>query len=81
MCIEPNGDVIPCQSYYSSLGNILRDDWESIWNHPTAVSIRNRDWVPEECRSCAELALCGGGCPLYLEKEGTLCVESTSTAV
>lgn len=81
MCVEPNGDVIPCQSYYSSLGNILRDDWESIWNHPTAESLRNRDWVMDKCRSCDELPLCGGGCPLYLQNEGTLCVESSSTAI
>ena len=27
MCIEPNGDVIPCQSYYQSLGNILSTRW------------------------------------------------------
>jgi radical SAM protein with 4Fe4S-binding SPASM domain len=81
MCVEPNGDVIPCQSYYSSLGNILRDDWDSIWNHPTSESLRNRDWVMEKCRSCDELPLCGGGCPLYLQNEGALCVESTSTAV
>lgn len=81
MCVEPSGDVIPCQSYYSSLGNILQDDWESIWNHPTAVSIRDRDWVMEKCGSCDELLLCGGGCPLYLQAEGALCVESTSTAI
>jgi radical SAM protein with 4Fe4S-binding SPASM domain len=81
MCVEPNGDVIACQSYYSSLGNILKDDWESIWNHPTAVGIRNRDWVMEKCQACDELSLCGGGCPLYLVNKGTLCVESSSTAV
>ena len=81
MCVEPNGDVIPCQSYYSSLGSILTDDWESIWNHATAVSIRNRDWVMEKCQTCDDLPLCGGGCPLYLENKGALCVESTSTAV
>lgn len=81
MCVEPNGEVIPCQSYYSSLGNILKDDWEAIWNHPAATSIRNRDWVMEKCQDCSELPLCGGGCPLYLQNKGALCVESGSTAV
>ncbi len=81
MCVEPNGDVIPCQSYYASVGNILRDDWESIWNHPLAERLRNRDWVMEKCHTCDELPLCGGGCPLYLDNQGTLCVESGSTAV
>ena len=24
ICIEPNGDVLPCQSYYKPVGNLLR---------------------------------------------------------
>ena len=31
MAIEPNGDVLPCQSYFCVLGNILKDDWKTIW--------------------------------------------------
>ena len=32
MCVAPNGDVYPCQSYFVSLGKILEDDWKKIWN-------------------------------------------------
>lgn len=67
MCIEPDGAVIPCQSYYQPLGHILRDPWEVIWNHELALSLRERRYVPEKCRDCPELAICGGGCPLYLQ--------------
>ena len=67
MCVEPDGAVIPCQSYYEPLGYILRDPWEAIWNHDLAVSLRERRYVPEKCRECPELPLCGGGCPLYLK--------------
>jgi radical SAM protein with 4Fe4S-binding SPASM domain len=81
MCIEPNGDVIPCQSYFSSLGNILQNDWSDIWDHPIAISLRDREWVSEECRACPNFQICGGGCPLYVEGQGVLCVESQSTAV
>lgn len=81
MCIEPNGDVIPCQSYYASLGNILEQEWPQIWNHPTAKSLRNRDWVSDRCRACPNFSLCGGGCPLYSQNQNLLCVESHSTAV
>ncbi|NIS62496.1 MAG: radical SAM protein [Proteobacteria bacterium] len=81
MCIEPNGDVIPCQSYYSALGNILENEWSEIWNHPTAKALRDRDWVSDACRSCPNFVLCGGGCPLYSENQNVLCVESKSTAV
>jgi radical SAM protein with 4Fe4S-binding SPASM domain len=67
MCIEPNGSVIPCQSYYQSLGNILGDSWDSIWNHSLAVYLRERKYVPEACNACGLLPECGGGCPLILQ--------------
>lgn len=64
MCIEPDGSVLPCQSYYSTLGNINTDLWVDIWNHPLALSLRERSNVSSECQSCAFLQECGGGCPL-----------------
>ncbi|RLC99409.1 MAG: radical SAM protein [Chloroflexi bacterium] len=67
MCVEPDGAVIPCQSYYEPLGYILRDSWDSIWNHDLALTLRERRYVPDKCRECPELSLCGGGCPLYLQ--------------
>ncbi len=66
MCVEPDGAVIPCQSYYEPLGHILRDPWERIWNHDLAVYLRERRYVPEKCYACPELTICGGGCPLYI---------------
>jgi radical SAM protein with 4Fe4S-binding SPASM domain len=69
MCIEPDGSVIPCQSYYESLGNILEAPWERIWNHDLAAGLRERRYVQEKCRECPELSLCGGGCPLYLKRQ------------
>jgi len=70
MCVEPNGDVLPCQSYYSSLGNILQDDWDSIWDHDLAVNLRERTALPAKCDGCALLAECGGGCPLQFVVPG-----------
>ncbi|MDF1520235.1 MAG: radical SAM protein [Brevefilum sp.] len=69
MCVEPNGDVIPCQSYYQSLGNLLEKPWNEIWDHPLALSLRNRSDVPEGCRACDYLIECGGGCPLAREHQ------------
>jgi radical SAM protein with 4Fe4S-binding SPASM domain len=67
MCIEPDGSVIPCQSYYSSLGNILKDEWDAIWNHDLALSLREHRDVPPLCSSCSVFSECGGGCPLARE--------------
>lgn len=64
MCMEPDGAVLPCQSYYESLGKLLDTDWASIWNHPLALSLRERHNAPPECRQCSIFETCGGGCPL-----------------
>jgi radical SAM protein with 4Fe4S-binding SPASM domain len=70
MCIEPNGDVIPCQSYYQSLGNILSSNWKNIWNHELAIRLRDRKGIPDKCNNCVLLPECGGGCPLAADQNG-----------
>jgi radical SAM protein with 4Fe4S-binding SPASM domain len=64
MCVEPDGAVIPCQSYYQPLGNLLVDPWKNIWNHELSISLRERRNLPEKCSGCTLLSECGGGCPL-----------------
>ena len=61
MCVEPDGAVLPCQSYYRPLGNLLTDEWDSIWNHELAVRLRERQRLPEKCGGCFLLNECGGG--------------------
>jgi radical SAM protein with 4Fe4S-binding SPASM domain len=65
MCIEPDGSVIPCQSYYEPLGRLLEENWSTIWNHPLSVSLRERKNVSSVCNDCSLLLECGGGCPLH----------------
>jgi len=73
ICIEPGGDVIPCQSYYVPAGNILRDRWRDIWESEVFRGFRRRTadprgaGLPERCWNCPDLPLCGGGCPLERE--------------
>jgi radical SAM protein with 4Fe4S-binding SPASM domain len=68
MCIESNGNVLPCQSYYYPLGNILTDSWDSIWNHKLSVRLRERQGLPKKCEGCPVVSECGGGCPLTFER-------------
>ena len=75
--MEPNGDVLPCQSYYVAAGNILRDPWQEIWQGELFRSFRDREedprWagLPEKCWECPDLPLCGGGCRIEREaREG-----------
>lgn len=66
MCVEPDGGVLPCQSYYQPMGNLLKNTWGSIWDHELAISLRERRYVSAKCKDCVLLAECGGGCPLSL---------------
>ena len=75
ICIEPNGDVLPCQSYYVSAGNILNDPWEQIWDGTLFTSFRDREDAPGEnglpakCWECPDLLVCGSGCRIEREAE------------
>ena len=42
MALAPDGSIIPCQSWLSSapLGNMLTDDWASVWNSERCAAIR-----------------------------------------
>jgi len=64
MCLEPDGSVLPCQSYYYSLGNIQFQSWDEIWNHELCLELRERKDLPEKCSECLIKNECGGGCPL-----------------
>jgi len=68
--VEPDGTVIPCQSWFEPMGNILNDSWEEIWNSELARSIRKREYMPEECKGCAMYDNCTAGCPL---EKGSRC--------
>lgn len=73
ICVEPNGDVLPCQSYYVPAGNLLRDDWDRIWQSSLFRSFRERTEHPQQCElpqrcwDCPDLPVCGGGCRLERE--------------
>ncbi|MHA1785251.1 MAG: radical SAM protein [Candidatus Helarchaeota archaeon] len=73
MCVEPDGSVIPCQSYYKSVGNILKDNWNKIWYSNLFKGIRNRKFIQDKCKGCVDLEICGGGCPLYAKNKSVIC--------
>ena len=78
ICIEPNGDVLPCQSCYRVAGNILADEWKSVWTGEVFRDIRERLSVPDGCRSCPDFPVCGSGCPLSRERDMVCCADRVS---
>jgi radical SAM protein with 4Fe4S-binding SPASM domain len=78
MCVESNGNVLPCQSYYHSLGNLLNDTWDSIWNHRLSVQLRERKGLPVKCEGCPVISECGGGCPLKFDRAALIPMENSA---
>ncbi len=53
--INFNGDVFPCCSEFSPidvLGNILKDDFKTIWNNSKFVQLRKENKKSINCRAC-----------------------------
>ena len=72
-CLEPNGDIKPCVFFPTNkdtvLGNILKDNFEEIWdNHPLLWKLRIRedlenyivDGKEVGCGNCPDKYICGG---------------------
>jgi radical SAM protein with 4Fe4S-binding SPASM domain len=78
LAVEPDGTVIPCQSFFRPLGNILNDDFAKIYDHDFLVSLRRRDWAMDKCRGCDWRSLCGGGCPLQSTGDDFCCPDCAS---
>jgi radical SAM protein with 4Fe4S-binding SPASM domain len=86
VCVEPDGSVLPCQSFYVAAGNLLTDPWESIWKGELFRSFRERGddpafgQLPDKCHGCPDLALCGGGCRIQREAEAGVRVADAGCA-
>jgi radical SAM protein with 4Fe4S-binding SPASM domain len=78
LAVEPDGTVIPCQSFFRPLGSILHDPFDKIYNHDFLVALRRRDWAMEQCRDCQWLPTCGGGCPLQSTEDSFCCPDLLS---
>ena len=78
LAVEPDGTVIPCQSFFRPLGNILNDPFEKIYQHDFLVALRRRDWAMDKCRECEWLPNCGGGCPLQSTEDSFCCPDLLS---
>jgi radical SAM protein with 4Fe4S-binding SPASM domain len=70
--VGPGGDVLPCSSFGhgESLGNLLRDPFEEVWQSRAARFFRAKKMMPPGCSDCPEAAACQGACVLYWREVG-----------
>ncbi|MBN1919442.1 MAG: radical SAM protein [Verrucomicrobia bacterium] len=68
MTVQPDGTVLPCQSWPDTVGNILTDPWERIWRHPICDKLRAHGFAEEnaDCVACIHNEVCAGACPLEM---------------
>ena len=69
MCIESNGDVSALPVLLSSLGNILTDPWDSIWNHKLSVQLRERMDYPPNVKAVPSSLNVAADVPLQFEND------------
>ncbi len=75
--VMPDGSVYPCNLFFGRkeflLGNILRDPFESIWNHKALAYFRSAPGKDCPKTTCELHARCHGGCPAHsITYTGTL---------
>lgn len=70
LSINPEGEVLPCSSFFEPQGSILSQPFSDLWNARSAVKIRAKDRSPKQCRTCDHFTLCEGACPLYWDIMG-----------
>ena len=70
LSVAANGDVLPCASYNDSVGNLLADDFKTVWQSGKAKKYRDKSFAHPECRMCENFHICNGACPLYWRQVG-----------
>ena len=61
--VEPDGAVIPPRGPRRIAGNLLRDEWATIWQDAAFKAYRSRIERPTRCLTCPGLAICAADCP------------------
>ncbi|MCF6176229.1 MAG: anaerobic sulfatase maturase [Victivallaceae bacterium] len=74
--VENNGDVYPCDFFVSpemKLGNILGDDWKSLYESQLYKDFGARKAQRhDKCAQCQYLMLCNGCCPKNRPGRGSI---------
>lgn len=65
--VEANGDVVPPRGPWLVAGNILEDEWSSIWGHSAFHALREKVELPTRCAECRDMTVCAAFCPADAE--------------
>ena len=86
ICIDPFGNIKPCNAIDIPLGNVLRDDLKTVWEQSpvlhTLRALRFRDVCGkcERCEAFSNCGLCLGYIHWHPEREAVVDPEICSIA-
>jgi radical SAM protein with 4Fe4S-binding SPASM domain len=69
LSIAPDGQVLPCSSFETGVGNLLTESFDTVWNRRTARYWRQKEFLPPVCQDCDLKHICCGACPLYWDEQ------------
>lgn len=64
LTVKSDGTVVVCAAISKSLGNLYTDSLDEIFAN-VETEIQAIGAVPEECITCPDVGVCGGGCKCY----------------
>lgn len=67
LVIDPSGRARICNHSPTILGDLSKQSFSEIWNHPILRSFRNMEMIPKECDDCDKRLDCRGGCRAVAE--------------
>lgn len=70
LSVDPYGRLLPCSSWKEPLGNLLRQEFRSLWFGERGTFLRGKGAAHPECMNCEHFAVCHGACPLYFKVHG-----------
>ena len=70
--VEADGNVLPPRGPRQIAGNVLEQDWESIWGHEVFRNYRLQVERPTRCAECPDMTVCAACCPADAESWVTL---------
>ena len=61
--VEADGSVLAPRGPYAIAGNMIEDDWETIWNDERFQQFRLSSERPSRCSECSDMTVCASFCP------------------
>ena len=71
LSVDPAGRVLPCSSFGDGIGSLLDHGFRSIYDSKAARYWREKTFIPPMCRTCNDVDVCAGACPLYWDAAGS----------